>query len=644
MPSADWEPIPENATAPRITATQVILHSAVGSGDLHDYFARPDVVVESHFWVALDGRIAQYVDTSKRADANLDANVRAISVESADNGDPDHFPWTEAQLDSLAAVVRWAHETHDIPIRRCPAWDAPGVGYHSLALDTRIPTPRGLRCLGDLAVGDQVFDERGMPCRIVGVHDVTPERAYRLRFQGAEIVAGDDHLWVTFTERERRRLRARNGADLFDADWAAKDPRTTQHLVETLYAYDRHRNHVIPTASPLEMPTARLPVDPYVMGLWLGDGARGTGRLCTSTPDADFVIGEVRRAGYEVSSISRRRVTAVEFGVRGLRVPLREAGVLTDKHVPADYLTAAADQRLALLQGLMDTDGTVSRRRRVMFSTAEERMADAVVFLAASLGQKPSKTKHGPRSTRFGEGVEYRVQFTPTVPVFRLPRKQLLVRTGSTWQNRSWSLIAAEPAPTQPMRCLRVDSPNSMYLASEWCIPTHNSMWGAPSHWTPVPGKTCPGAARIRQFPIVLARALESSVALTDADIAKIWSFQIPRRETDNPHDTIAAQDALGLTVRYSLFADDKCGQIQTDVDLANTKLDALSKQVASIPAEVVALLPSDTGGLTLVQVQAACERAVRNVLGSLNDTGAAAAAATANVDVAGSSPSISVQ
>lgn len=129
---AIWRPLPEASREPLITATQVILHTAVsGASSLYGYFARDDVGVESHFYVNKSG-VEQYVDTSRQADANLDANVRAISIESWDGGDPEHTPWTPHQLDLLAELLDWCCRTHGIPVRQCPAWDAPGVGWHSM--------------------------------------------------------------------------------------------------------------------------------------------------------------------------------------------------------------------------------------------------------------------------------------------------------------------------------------------------------------------------------------------------------------------------------------------------------------------------------------------------------------------------------
>lgn len=124
---------PESTQAPRMDGKpiQLIFHSAVGGGSLYDYFQERSNL-ESHFWVGLDGRVEQYVDTNRKADANYKANAWAISVETADNGDPDHFPWTEAQLDALADIAVWAHQTFGIPVVKCLAWNKSGMGYHTM--------------------------------------------------------------------------------------------------------------------------------------------------------------------------------------------------------------------------------------------------------------------------------------------------------------------------------------------------------------------------------------------------------------------------------------------------------------------------------------------------------------------------------
>lgn len=141
--------LPENSSADNISPRVVILHSAVGSNSLYNYF-KENSSLESHFWVGLDGEIEQYMDTEKQADANYKANDFAISVETADNGDPDHFPWTGPQMNSLAEIIVWANKRHGIPIVRCNSWDGRGIGFHTMWGAPSNWTPVAKSCPGTI--------------------------------------------------------------------------------------------------------------------------------------------------------------------------------------------------------------------------------------------------------------------------------------------------------------------------------------------------------------------------------------------------------------------------------------------------------------------------------------------------------------
>jgi N-acetylmuramoyl-L-alanine amidase len=131
--------LPEWNRQPRITPTTIIDHSIVGSALGAWYYFRDSTGIESHFIVrgarsgSADGHIWQLMDTGRQADANLNANAFAISIETEDNGDPDDFPWSRAQLASLKWLhnkLRAVHPT--IPRRRCPSPRGGGLGYHSM--------------------------------------------------------------------------------------------------------------------------------------------------------------------------------------------------------------------------------------------------------------------------------------------------------------------------------------------------------------------------------------------------------------------------------------------------------------------------------------------------------------------------------
>lgn len=155
-PFATWRPLPENATAKRIKPTQYVLHSAVdskGRTDLWRYFARDDVKVESHFWIYNDGTVEQFLDTEVMADCNRGANVRAVSVETEDDGRPDTTLWTPAQIASLIRLGVWLHEAHGIPAVRCATPTSPGIGFHSMWGAPSEWTPaRGKTCPGTVRI------------------------------------------------------------------------------------------------------------------------------------------------------------------------------------------------------------------------------------------------------------------------------------------------------------------------------------------------------------------------------------------------------------------------------------------------------------------------------------------------------------
>lgn len=137
-PFSSWHPLPENATQPGITPTQLILHTEASGGKASNqaswnYWARTDIVAEAHFLLDMDGDMWQAMDTVRRADNNVKSNVRAISIETQDLGGAtvDVTPWTEAQLEQLAGLAAWCHLRYGIPLTPCPAFDEPGMSPHN---------------------------------------------------------------------------------------------------------------------------------------------------------------------------------------------------------------------------------------------------------------------------------------------------------------------------------------------------------------------------------------------------------------------------------------------------------------------------------------------------------------------------------
>lgn len=180
-PLAEMKLLPESATQSGIRPAQVILHSAVdapGPTSLFPYFDRVDVVLESHFFVRLDGTVEQYMDTEVRADANYHANKRvdgtgAISIETEDEGRPEALRWTGNQLAAIRQLLTWIWRTHPAVARRvCRDHADPGIGYHSMwgAPSEWTPVP-GKTCPGGIRI--KQFEEDLTPW----INDVKPVTA-----------------------------------------------------------------------------------------------------------------------------------------------------------------------------------------------------------------------------------------------------------------------------------------------------------------------------------------------------------------------------------------------------------------------------------------------------------------------------------
>jgi len=420
-----------------------------------------------------------------------------------------HLPYCTSDAEDLARRYVWEVNARREQLPPDGEWSVwlilAGRGFgKALDLSTAIPTPSGWTRLGDIAAGDAVFDESGRPCRVTAVHEVpAPEVAYRLHFSdGTSLDACSDHQWVTWTHAERKSfLRSRSMRDRsrFPPEWPAwrsihRGPqvRTTQAIVDTFTHGTRgDTNHCVPTCGPLELPDAALPIDPYVLGAWLGNGASASGDVFGHEDDLPHVRAQFERAG--IRTTTRRDPQA--FGTRGLHAALRAEGLLHAKRVPAVYLRASAAQRLALLQGLMDSDGGGSQGSgQVEFCNTNHGLARAVVELARSLGQKPVIAEG--RSTLYGvdKGPKWRVTWRPTVNVFRLPRKLAQTKrpTSQGLRNHHRMIVRFERIGSRPMRCLTVDSPHSMFLAGEAMIPTHNTRSGA--EWVNTQARLDPNA------------------------------------------------------------------------------------------------------------------------------------------------------
>jgi hypothetical protein len=421
----------------------------------------------------------------------------------------------------------------------------------ALALDTPVPTPDGWTTMGALKAGDVVYDETGAPCRVTDAWDVRHGRpCYEIEFSdGSKIVADAEHQWLVDTVLSRRsESRARLRVPLDRPRRGGCDQKHKMHQPEVLATAEmipslrvragtagtedgRENNYSVKVAAPLHGTHASLPVGPYTLGAWLGDGWSATGAITTADPE---ILTEIEAEGETVwimpSTISgaskpehlprscqlagsspcsptgkpvarglcvnhlaierragrldrwplrhrdtTRRERLAGYRVGGLKVRLRAIGVLDNKHIPDVYLRASEPQRRALLAGLLDTDGGCSKAGAVEFYSSRELLARNVHHLAATLGYKPMLRSKTARLNGKDCGLAWTVTFTTADKVFRLPRKAFRQVTSERATAGRRYISAIRPVPSVPVRCIAVDSPSHLYLVGDSCIPTHNS-------------------------------------------------------------------------------------------------------------------------------------------------------------------------
>jgi len=366
----------------------------------------------------------------------------------------------------------------------------PGLGK-ALALDTPLPTPTGWTTMGEVAVEDELIGADGKPTRVVAATVVMHDRpCYEIEFSdGTVIVADAQHQWLTETRASRRSAQqAATGYNRYRNQRTFAEVRTTEEIAATLRCKtaDKRLNHSVANARPLDLAHRDLPLPPYMLGVWLGDGHSAAARFTTDDPEiitflqadglrvtqngprtysirlpepppvaerACIVCGkmfipqasQVRTCGRVCGCKSRAIAVSVppncpdcggpSSGLRRcqpcherhgtVQAALRTIGALGDKHIPAEYLRASEPQRRALLAGLLDTDGTVTAGGSIQFCVTNQRLAQDAQELIASLGYRCSMTTKRVRGRHEDSSIAYMLNFATEEDVFRLDRKRL---------------------------------------------------------------------------------------------------------------------------------------------------------------------------------------------------------------------------
>ena len=363
-------------------------------------------------------------------------------------------------------------------------------------MDAKILTPDGWRRMGDIAAGDMVMAADGTPTRVTGVFPQGEKEIFEVVFSdGAVTRCCDEHLWLTQTEKDRKKERysRRKGLE-------RSEPGTVKPLSEIrdTLVYQTQKNHRIPMAAPAQMPERDVLIDPYVMGVLIGDGALSHTAI-TFTPGDDEIAERVSRiianAGtpVEVRQRAKQAGKATTYGISRLSntIPnvyhdelqrLALMGSMShEKFIPDEYKLGSIEQRTELLRGLMDTDGYVSKDGvTVQFSSTSAALAGDVRELAQSLGGIAWTSSREPTYTHNGEKRQGRTSYTVSMRLpaalnpFWLARKAERVRPRTKYQPVRY-ITEVNPVGRELAQCISVEHSEHLYVTDDYIV-THNTL------------------------------------------------------------------------------------------------------------------------------------------------------------------------
>lgn len=361
--------------------------------------------------------------------------------------------------------VRWEFENAD-----GNKFVVKGYGAKALSLDTTLFTANGSTTIGECRVGDKIYGADGRLTTITKKSEIFNRPMYSLNLEdGRSLKVCEEHInSVVIKENPNN-----------NASYVKKDL-LTKELLELPLQHVRLRKRkgkadytsrenlmFVENCKPVEFTTKKLPIEPYTLGLLLGDGSLkqdGSCVLHAHKDDMDFYKTQMF-AEYGSEYLDKRNNTVVSLTLKGLSQKVRDLGIVGHgdcKTIPEMYLRGNIEQRLSILKGLMDTDGCILENGRMDFCSNSENLVDGVSNLVRSLGGTTKKRKYG---------KSFHVEIWIDTLIFALPRKvaRFTSRTKNLVAITSIVRIADEPS-----QCIAVDNEERQFIANDY-FRTHNT-------------------------------------------------------------------------------------------------------------------------------------------------------------------------
>jgi len=341
-------------------------------------------------------------------------------------------------------------------------------------LYSMVQTPKGEVTIGSLQVGDTVFTVDGSPTKVIGVYPQGIKPIYEVIFSdGSKTRCSDEHLWTVRTRKMKTLGKGFNRT------------LTLNQIKEDYFAIGRdgykHPKFEIPIADPVEFNSKDVPLDPYLLGLLLGDGCFCQNSLAFSNTEND-ILEKIEKIVFEKYDCGFKRSSQYNCGYtikkpeneyrNPIRTILEELNLLglksVEKFIPEIYLYNSFDVRLRILQGLMDTDGYISETGGIRYSTKSTQLAKDVKWLVQSLGGLASIHE----DLRIGKESFYLViRANNFIPV---TSKKHIQKFNNHNPNLTRFISDISYIGDEECVCIKVDDESELYLTDEFIV-THNS-------------------------------------------------------------------------------------------------------------------------------------------------------------------------
>lgn len=337
--------------------------------------------------------------------------------------------------------------------------------------------------IGEAKVGDEIFGSDGKPTKILGVYPQGETELYRVKFQdGRESVCCEEHLWTVY-DYQAGIYKTLPLKEIIRGGYSYKRYRSNDKKESTLYKY------YIPITKAVEFDKSENTIDPYYLGLWLGDGTSANTSITTIDNEIkewlsifaknnNLTYKEIRKEGTEAVTI---KLVTKRGATNPLLEELKKYNLINNKHIPKEYLKTSVEDRMELLRGLMDTDGTISKDGGgINITLASEILSKDILELCRSLGIACNyKYKKGTYLKKDGQlNDKHSVTIFTNKDIFKLSRKLERIDKNPVASRLSKmervAIIDIEKIENAESTCIRVDNESKEFLTNDYIV-THNS-------------------------------------------------------------------------------------------------------------------------------------------------------------------------